>query len=598
VTGPVPLTPIQQWFFAQGHRRPDHWNQAFLLELRRSVDDAALAGAVAALLEHHDALRHRFLPGEGGWRQVATGPGDLSHSPPPYTRIDLGALPPGRRLDAEEAAAGALQASLDLSGGPLLRCARLGAGEEPGSLLLIVHHLVVDGVSWRILLEDLWTAHEQLRGGGPARLPAKTTSFRAWAERLAEYARSPRLREELPLWRVDASARLAELPFAEGSPAPVSASHTVTVSRSTEETRRLQDLAALYRMGLDEVLLAALARAVQEEAGGALLVAVEGHGREEVFPGVDLSRTVGWFTTLSPVLLDLGGTGDTRSALLRIRERMRRIPDRGLGYGVLRYPGGELDGEPEPAVSFNYLGHLDRLVPGEAPFDLAARGAGPLHDSGTRRSFPLEVGAALFDGQLHVHATCDDRPGHREALERLAERLAAMLSTYAGMSEGADTVEDVYELSPVQQGLLFHALRDPEPGMYFEQLSWTFAGGLRPEVLRRAWQRLLERHPALRASFRWEGLDQPLQMVERSVSLPWEELDWRGLEPPLRGAAASGAGARLRAGPRAAPAPAPGAHGRPRLALRVEPAPHPDGRLVLPGPHGRAVRAVRGGPER
>src|SRR6185295_9903070 len=237
VSGPVPLIPIQHWFFEQELAQPQHFNQALLLESRQGLDAELLETAIGHLLEHHDGLRLRFRRVEDEWQQFHQEATDET----PLSVIDLRQLPAEEVAERLEAEATQLQASLNLGQGPLLRAALFELGGGGGErLLLVIHHLVVDGVSWRILLEDLQTAYQQLSRGERVRLPAKTTSFKRWAELLKEYAESESVGQELSYWEGEGWRRVTELPvdFEGGSNSEASVG-SVTVGLSAEETRTL-----------------------------------------------------------------------------------------------------------------------------------------------------------------------------------------------------------------------------------------------------------------------------------------------------------------------------------------------------------------------
>ena len=377
VAGPVPLTPIQRWFFEQELPEPHHYNQALLLEVSPAPDAALVAEALGHLIRHHDALGLRFARDESGWRQwVAFDDGVAV----PFSRVDLAALPRAALAPALEAEAARLQAGLDLGRGPLLQVALFDLGPgQPGRLLLVVHHLAIDGVSWRVLLEDLATVYKQLARGESPALPPKTTSFRRWAEALTRAADMEELGREADYWLAEARPPLVPLPvdFAEDrGPGTVATAEAVSVALGVAETRALlQDVPRAYNTRIDDALLTALAQTLRVWAGaGAVLVDLEGHGRDEVVDGVDLSRTVGWFTTIFPVRLELPEADDLGVVLKGVKERLRNIPRRGIGYGMLRYLGRDADVSqqlrtlPRAAIRFNYLGQLDQALPASAGF--------------------------------------------------------------------------------------------------------------------------------------------------------------------------------------------------------------------------------------
>ncbi|MCP4656105.1 MAG: hypothetical protein GY856_11885 [bacterium] len=255
-----------------------------------------------------------------------------------------------------------MQSSLDLGRGPLTRLVLLDNGPEAGARLLwVIHHLAVDGVSWRILLEDLESVYRQLERGEPISLPPRTTSFRSWAVALTERAGSPELTEELEFWRRQAEQDASDLGVDHpGGSNTLASARTVSVRLPAEETRALlDDVHRAYRTRINDLLLAALAQAVGRFRGtGTLLLDLEGHGREPLAEAVDLSRTVGWFTTLYPVLLEC--LDDAGEQIKTVKERLRAVPAGGIGYGLLRYLNPEtaerLREQPAASLVFNYLG--------------------------------------------------------------------------------------------------------------------------------------------------------------------------------------------------------------------------------------------------
>ena len=371
VTGPVALTPIQRRFFEQERARPEHFNQSVMLRLRADVRAAELREAVAALVRHHDALRLRFRRDEDGrWRQFNAAFDGGAEAAGVFHEVDLGAVDEAERRAALEEAAGQAQRSLSLSGGPLLRAllVRRGEGEEP-RLLLVIHHLAVDGVSWRILLEDLRSAYGQACGGRPVVLAAKTSSYQQWAALLAEYAAGGRAEAEARYWRGRAWASAGRLPRdREGGRNRRADARQAVVALSREQTGwLLQEAPAAYRTRIQELLLAALAAVLAEWAGGeAVAVELEGHGREEAVGGADVTRTVGWFTSVYPVLLRAGRGAGPGELIKGIKEQLRGVPEGGLAYGAWRYlraEGGQVvPREAEAEVVFNYLGQLDQVL--------------------------------------------------------------------------------------------------------------------------------------------------------------------------------------------------------------------------------------------
>ena len=561
VSGAVPLIPIQHWFFEQQLAQPEHFNQALLLESRERLDAALLEQALGHLLEHHDGLRLRFTRSEAGWQQCNQ---EQAEAEVLLRRIDLREWPEEEVAERLEAEATQLQASLSLEAGPLLRVALFELGAGGGErLLLVIHHLVVDGVSWRILLEDLQTAYQQLRRGEAVKLPAKTTSFKRWAELLKEYAESESVGQELSYWEGEGRRRVKELPvdYEGGSNSEASAG-SVTVRLSEEETRvLLQEVPEVYHTEINDVLLTALVEGYGKWSGERmLLVDLEGHGREELGEEVDVSRTVGWFTTMYPVRLEIKAGSSVGVALKGIKEQLRGIPQRGIGYGLLRYVRGaaeereQLRGASAAEVSFNYLGQVDQVFTERAAWAVARESSGLAHDPSGLRAHLIDVSGIIGGGSLQVTWVYSEAVHRRGTIEELAQGyLEALQELLAhcqlpeaggftpsdfplakleqqeldGLLAADKQVADLYPLSPMQRGMLFHSLYAPESGVYCTQLSCVLEGDLNYSAFEQAWQRVVDTHPILRTAFVWEGLETPVQVVGKRVTMPIERADWR-----------------------------------------------------------------------
>ena len=554
--GPAPLTPVQHWFLDDEPARPGHFAQYLALRLDPATDDAALGAALAALVEQHDALRLRFTR-DGGWRQQ---PDPV----PTAALLSRGGPLTGDADAAVAAVAEATAAGLDIGAGPLLRAVRC-RHDDADLLVLVVHHLAVDGVSWRILVEDLTRAYGQAHRGEPVELGPPTTSFAQWARRLERHAADGGFAGELPYWQQLEPAPAAALDAGgastvdsnEAGPGdrtvdPVAQTRTESVRLDPETTRALlRDVPGVYRTQVNDVLLAALGRAL----GGELRVDLEGHGREEILPGVDLSRTVGWFTAMFPVALRVPD-GDWGPALKSVKEQLRAVPGRGIGYGALRYLTGALAGGGAAPLSFNYLGQLDGLGEGDGPFRGVSGQLRLAEDPTAPRRHPLDVIGRVEQGALELLWEYSPSAYRPERVRELAEAMAAALRgivvhcarpdaggrtpsdfPLAGLDQAeldrvvgdGRAVADVLPLTPMQAGMVFHGIAQADQGLYLEQATFVLDGVSDVGRLAQAWRATVAAIPQLRARIVWRGVRQPVQVVDRTVDLPVTELDWTGL---------------------------------------------------------------------
>ncbi|MEG0861061.1 MAG: amino acid adenylation domain-containing protein, partial [Pseudomonas sp.] len=551
VSGDLALLPIQQWFFEQAVAVPHHWNQSVLLRPVHKVDEAALEQALQALVSHHDALRLSFT-GQGATHRSL----ELQCQDPLLwvTRVSS--------AQALQAACTEAQASLDLSNGPLLR--GLLATLEDGSqrLLLVIHHLVVDGVSWRILFEDLQTAYAQLCQGQALQLPAKTSAYKVWSERLGEYAQGAGL-EALAHWQ-GLRGVSADLPCDNPQGSQSSRHARCVYSRLDRETTRqlLQQAPAAYRTQVNDVLLTALARVVVRWSGQShALIQLEGHGREELFDDVDLTRTVGWFTSLFPVCLTPAVALD--DSIKAIKEQLRAVPNKGISLGVLRYLGSDtvraqLAELPQARITFNYLGQFDgSFDQAQDLFVPAFENKGAEQGEGALLSNWLSLNGQVYDGELSIGWTFSGERFADASIERLAQDYATELKALiahclapgnagvtpadfplAGLDQAqldsldiaAADIEDIYPLSPMQQGMLFHSLYQQQHHEYVNQM-WVDVQGLQVERFQAAWQAALAAHDILRTVFCWQ-LEPAVQVVCKQAPASFESLDWRG-QPDL-----------------------------------------------------------------
>ncbi|MEZ4732268.1 MAG: condensation domain-containing protein [Caldilineaceae bacterium] len=448
--GAAPLLPIQRWFFAANQPALHHFNQSFLLTVKQAVDLTLLARAIHALLQHHDALRFRYgkcageREGEGAadnelcWQQeyLAAYMGDENHIP--LTVVDLRDFAPQAQSAEIERIGTATQADLDPLTGDLVRFVYFQMGEScktPDRLLIVIHHLAVDGVSWRILLEDLTTLLD-----GKA-LPLKTSSYRDWGEALQSATAAGHFDQEMKRWLAEEQGRyLMPLPLDKPDATnTIGSSHQLTLTLSVEETEQLlQTLPEQHDMTLDAVVLTALTETlVGSQTSSAnqtnLRVRFESHGRQELFETISLNRTVGWFTSTYPLSI----ARFAGSAVQRIRytlEQLRRVTDGGISFGALQHfhpdetVRAKMAALPEAEMVYNYLGQLDSLD--NHRFGMAPEAAGPAVSPAMMRDTLLDSNALILNGQLHIHWTVTPQIDHQQAqalLDKFQQQLHGLM---------------------------------------------------------------------------------------------------------------------------------------------------------------------------
>ncbi|WP_440115895.1 amino acid adenylation domain-containing protein [Paenibacillus sp. QZ-Y1] len=546
VTGEVECTPIQHWFFEQNMESPDHWNQAMLLPRKEGWNLEAVHKSLEKLLVHHDALRMEFVveinDGQVARRQINRAIKDVK----PYLRhIDLiEEKDDSLVLERMEAEANRLQRNLNLADGRLVGAALFDT-YSASFLLLVIHHLVVDGVSWRILLEDFETVYDQAIANRVLTLPPKTTSYQVWSDKLHAYAESNSAKQELAYWQEVCSTVIQPLPADfEGTTDCLYRDYALVTANldSSLTNSLLTEVHHTYHTEINDILLAALSLALKEWIGqDRLALHMEGHGRETVMDGVDLSRTVGWFTSMYPVILANEPDQGMAEAIQSVKEIVRRIPYKGIGYGILRYlsvAGQELP-DFMPEISFNYLGKFNSeqasgFVHAELPL-------GDLVSPLSRMSHQLEINAMVIDGRFEIQFGYNSQRFHNDTINSLVEcymnqlqlcvdhcksaketwtpsdyglkHLALNELAIISSSYSQPEITALRYLSPMQEGMLFHQLRNKDSQAYFEQIDFALEGEINPIYLEESVNGLIAQYDIFRTVFLYERLSRPVQVV-------------------------------------------------------------------------------------
>ncbi|PWB29424.1 hypothetical protein DCO48_22205, partial [Pseudomonas sp. SDI] len=424
------LIPIQEWFFAQPMSEPHHFNQALMLRSRQAIDGLALEQALLHIVRQHDALRLRFREQNGRWYQY-------------YETLEGICECIWHRQVADEQALNALvntaQRSLNLIDGPVFRVVNAQLDDGESRLMIAIHHLVIDGVSWRILLQDLQLAYEACSQGLAPQLPIRTSSFRAWAEGLKGHVDALAERE-LGYWLAQLEQPGKELPCDNPrGKNQVRYEASAQLKLSEQDTSRLlKQVPVVYQTQINDVLLTALSRVLcRWSEASSVLVQFEGHGREDLFDALDLSRTLGWFTSLFPLRLQPGLDADFGASIQAIQGQLAAVPDKGLGYGVLRYMSDAQTAErlrdlPEARVTFNYLGQFDQSFDEQALLVPADESPGACYSPEAQLGNWLEITGQVFDGQLSLRCFYSTRRYRAATVETLMNAFQAELLALIG----------------------------------------------------------------------------------------------------------------------------------------------------------------------
>ncbi|WP_414148537.1 amino acid adenylation domain-containing protein [Erwinia sp. BNK-24-b] len=537
--GLLPLSPVQRWFFELELSDRAHWNQAVMLRVPQHIQPHRLQKALERLVSLHEAFRLRFVQKETSWfARLEENAGDW------YSSLNVSDLSAAAYQKVTDSLVETTQRSLDLEQGPLFKAVHLDKGlEVEGRLLLVIHHLIVDGVSWRILLNEI----NLLLDGVELATPAP--GFGGWLALQEKYEMPQAV---LDYWLAQATKSAEEF-RAPSFIQPQHSGHysqvrTIEKSFGNPIAQRLTDHSQLHLKArplelLLTSVLCAMGRWAHEDR---IALTLEGHGRDNAGDWV-LERTPGWFTVLYPVMFDLKDTDSEMTVLQTVKKTLREVPDGGYGYGQLR------DTEQLPPVSFNYLGQFEESD--ERGLTVVDEAVGDNEDPQGKRPFPLEIVAFIRAGKLTLRCVFDDRVPEAAnitaMLDSAADWLQKMLACEdvsaawtlhdfpladveerglaVALGDAGNHLADLWKATPTQQGMLFHSrLENGTSEVYLEQIVMRLHEEMDADLLAQAWNRVINRHDALRVSFVWEDLDHPQQRVWRSVQVPFETVDLQG----------------------------------------------------------------------
>lgn len=560
-TSEYAMAPIQHWFFEQQLKHAEHWNQSVLLSHDKVLDVASFTKAVEQVLTIHQQLAMNFIPGKGDEYQqfIANNQLDVrSHT-----------------IHSEELSSqlSSLQGTLALSGKAPIRVDLFKlTDQEQGRILFTAHHLVVDAVSWRVLVTQIWQTYQLLSHGlsTDGSLEAyQTTSYQAWVDDLLHWPKHKIKAARDYWWPLANEAQEIQQTWVSLPMSNLENTHTienhirdvdaveVKLPANLSEKLISQSLSA-YQLKIDELMLAAVTFAMSQWRGtNKMLIELESHGRHH--DDLDLSQTVGWFTSRYPVLLESIDSCSSdllmRQHILSIKDQLRAVPDYGQGFGVLKYLHNEVKELVTPTLVFNYLGQIDKGMMSQG-VGLATELIPNQRHGGNTRPQWLDLNAMIIGGELSMRWNYNTLAHTKIEIELLALAVIEYLSKMIEHCEHTDnaisksevplltltqpeldrlvdlipapqdTIKDIYPLTPLQNGMLFHTLSEQSLGMYVNQSLVELDGELDIKALESAWQWVINQHDMLRTGFMWQQLDEPIQYVVKESQVDWQNINY------------------------------------------------------------------------
>jgi amino acid adenylation domain-containing protein/non-ribosomal peptide synthase protein (TIGR01720 family)/FkbM family methyltransferase len=510
VEGIIPLSPIQHYFFQSSLTDRHHYNQSVLLYSKAQLSEKGLRAILNKIVLHHDALRMIYRERPECWDQENKGI-EQGYSFEVHEGLD-------ERLFA--AHCDRIQSSINLGQGPLFK-ACLFRDSTGDRLLLVGHHLIIDGVSWRILFEDLSILYQQYLSGVPLSLPLKTDSFKYWQDKQLAYSQSEVLQKEEPYWSSIESVQIEPLmmDYPEGSNLMKDVSSKSFLLDEELTKKLLTQCYQAYHTEINDVLLTALGLALEECFGlKNVLISLEGHGRESIGTDTDVTRTIGWFTTTYPVVFDMRYSGDMIRQLIEVKECLHGVPNKGIGYGILRYLTGKAY-QLNPEINFNYLGDFGSGIEteqGDRLFEFSGDYHGRECSEKMERYSLLDVSGMVVEGRMRLSIAYNTKQyssstidnllfSYEKKLKELIEILSKDESTYS--REAANELTESISTIPEEHNLLC----DASYNMHFYMAEWgkkdafvslvSEYSHIDIEAFKSAIKQLAERHEILRTIF-------------------------------------------------------------------------------------------------
>lgn len=552
VQGTVKITPIQKWFFEQHFVDQNHFNQAVLLKNKSGWNRDYVQEVLNKLMEQHDALRMKYSIHNNVVEQYNC---DASEK-----HVDVGYMMIGHARNASQIMledSNKLQRKCNLEEGDLLQ-AKIYHVENSDYLVLIIHHLVVDAVSWRILIEDFSEMYQNLCDGNEIQLRSKSTSFQKWGDLLYQYAKSYQAKKEYDYWNRKVERPYVSLKKGENSPVKkngMQAVYECQLANISSEKRKKSNNA--FGTNQAELLMAAFLRTLGERFGeGDYCIGLEGHGREQLGLNVDTARTVGWFTAQFPMDFQVRISEKWDELLIGVKEKMRSVPKNGIGYGILKYIASQdepdLSLELKPEIIFNYLGEFSKSNEKDG-IEIVDYDYGQTVSENQNINHVLEINMMEADGILQLSIVYDSNEIECVKIKELVdlfENNINLISEYCCAKEQtvltpadfhnesitvkelsrilakhSGNIEKIMDMTPMQYGMLFDYRLNEDSQSYFEQVVLHLKGKVDKEILKASFQYIIQKNEALRTCFEYKEFEKPLQIVLKEFNMDFSFMD-------------------------------------------------------------------------
>ncbi|WP_046759327.1 condensation domain-containing protein, partial [Kordia jejudonensis] len=559
--GEFEMLPIQRLFFEDEYPEMKHYNQSLLLSVEKTVSKENIATIVQALVERHDTFRLAFEKINDAWTQRYT------QKITPLHHKNLVDTPQKELAGNITEICKYYQDSFTLETADVVKFVYMETpvATQQNRLFIVAHHLTIDGVSWRIILDDINESLQQITAGKPIQLGKKGSSYRQFSNALASYANSNRMATQKYYWETIANNFTA---------LPVDHEHEVSTLNDLENFRislhktatqaLLKEVHTTYTTEMNDILLSALVQSVTTQFSvDTITIGVEGHGREDIFEEIDISNTVGWFTNVYPLVLKASNENTIPDLIKSTKEQLREVPEKGIGYGILRYMSTDTALQEKLAnstwdIEFNYLGQLDNTLSENTWLSAANESPGENLHKNTPHKTRLNVNSFIADGELQLSFEYSKKSYNAETIKAIGTAYINVLEAiiahcvaetaivktpsdyelhgkinykeldtfFETAGKKADQITSVYELSPMQEGMLFHGLYDDDSISYTNQIIMGFPENLNIEIFEKACNHVLKNYSILRSGFYYQNLSTPIQAVYNSVAMPITIVDF------------------------------------------------------------------------